>query len=409
MKKSLKRIAVLLVIALLAPIILPSVPLMKGLTSTDVYAATAKAKIGNSKATTGISGTPEYLYIENRNDNATYSYISKDKKIATVDKYGYIKGVKKGTTTITVSEKYKGKTKTVGKVTVKVVGAKLVTKELEVGAGSYAKGIVIQYLNSKANYKFKSSDSTAVTVDESGFVMGKKIGSANISISETYKGKTTKLGSVKVTVAGASVSEDTKDVNVGVNSKSYLTGIIDINNQNYKAIYTAESADSSIISGETVTDTEMEEQYFVLKAAAVGTTTLTVYEEFEGEKKSIGTVNITVKEIQVEDFEFYSEDLDEKDGLPTIEYYLDDEYPDWSKLRDLFDTNPYNATTPITYVSSNEGVVKVDSDSKVTPVAAGTAKITVSCGKFTYDIQIVVKESEDSDSDEEYDEEEWDY
>jgi uncharacterized protein YjdB len=406
MKKLLKRIAVLLVIALIAPVVLPSIPLLKGLSSTDVYAATQKASLENKKATVGISSTPEYIYINNSNEDASYTFKSNDKKIATVNKYGDIKGVKKGSTTITVSEKYKGKTKTVGKVAVKVVGAKLITKELQVGANSYAQWIVIDYLNSKATYKFKSSDNKIATVDESGFVMGLKTGSADISISETYKGKTAKLGTVKVTVAGASISEDSKDVNLGVNSETALTGLISIENQNYEAEYTAESADTSIVTCESVTDPDTSEKSFVLKGAAVGTTTLTVYENYQGDKKALGTVNVTVKEIQVEDFTFYSDDLDTENGVPTITYYLDDLSPDWSSLQYLFEISPYNATTPVTCVSDKETVVKVDNDGNVTPVGEGTAKISVSCGKFTYDIQVIVKKSEDTDS-EDYEYEEY--
>ena len=202
MKNLLKRIAVLLVIALLAPVVLPSVPMLNGLSNVEVYAASKSASVNLDSATIGIASSPEYIYIDNEKADAKYTITSKDKKIAKVNKYGEIIGVSLGKTTVNITEKYKGKVKTVGKVSITVVGPKFDAKEISIGVND-RRGIPIIYYNNKAKYTYKSSDSSIVKLDKYGLATGLKWGSADISVTETYKGKTTELGSIKVSVVPA--------------------------------------------------------------------------------------------------------------------------------------------------------------------------------------------------------------
>lgn len=390
MRKSFKRISVLLVIALLVPLILPCVPTMKGLTGTEVYAASKNASINIKKATVGVNSSPQYLYIRNAKTGAKYTMTSKNKKIATVKKDGYdavINGISKGKTTITVTEKYKGKTKNVGNVAVTVVGAKFENKELTLGVGN-EKGI-IDYYNPKAKYTFKYSDSSIVKIDKKGAAVGLKLGTTTVSVTESYKGKTTDLGSMKITVAPASIDQNTK-YSIYLNSYASTYDLLEyanIINFNDDAIYTAISADPTIVEVANLTSTDGQ-KYEVLNGLKTGSTTITINEEYDGVKNVLGTVAITIIENPVESFKLF----DEEDA--TQEYYLDDEYSGSRDLSELFDVVPYETTTPITYVSSNNNIVKVDNKGNVTPVSVGTAKITVSCGSFTQDINVIVGKSE---------------
>lgn len=130
---------------------------------------------------------------------AKLSYKTSNKKIATINNKGNIKGRKAGTTKITITAK-KSKYKTVKKtITVKVVkrNQKITASNVSV---HYKKG---RYLGAKAKtgLTYKSSNRAVVSVNSKGYIVGKKVGTAKIYItakaSGTYK-KATKTVVVKV-------------------------------------------------------------------------------------------------------------------------------------------------------------------------------------------------------------------
>ena len=130
---------------------------------------------------------------------AKLSYKTSNKKIATIDNKGNIKGRKAGTAKITITAK-KSKYKTVKKtITVKVVkqNQKITASNVSV---YYKKG---RYLGAKAKtgLTYKSSNRAIVSVNSKGYIVGKKVGTAKIYItakaSGTYK-KATKTVVVKV-------------------------------------------------------------------------------------------------------------------------------------------------------------------------------------------------------------------
>lgn len=89
--------------------------------NTNVYSA-GKAKISVKKLSM-YAGQKKTIVIKNKNLRAKYSYVSKNKKIAKVNKKGKVTAIKKGSTKITVKETLKGSKKArklgVVKVTVK--------------------------------------------------------------------------------------------------------------------------------------------------------------------------------------------------------------------------------------------------------------------------------------------------
>lgn len=468
MKKNFRRIAVLLIITLLAPVFLSFIPSIGLLSEARVSAAEAKAKLVTTKVIVGINSSPEYIYIENYDENANYSYSSANKKIATVNEYGAIRGVATGKTTVAVTEtldgketklgnvsvsvvnaaflekeinvglnsenylfigyqnfdakytyksanpkiakvdqygtitgialgkttisatqSYKGKSSKVGSITVNVVKASLAYKEQEVPIGSFGSTYVaLQYMNNKASYKYTSADTKIAKVDQYGCITGIKEGTTTISVSETYNKKTVKIGSVKIKVAGASIIPEYSSIEIGLNSSNYVTDIIFMKNMNWDAVYTCEAADSSIVTADYV-DNDWGDKIFKVMGTALGKTTLTVYEEYNGVKKKIGTVDVTVKEFPVTSFIFNEYNFEEKDGVFFRSYINGYDYS-WDSLKYSFYIEPYNATTPITFTSSDEAVIKVDKDGIVTTAGEGTATITAACGDFTLQFQATV-------------------
>jgi lysophospholipase L1-like esterase len=78
--------------------------------------------------------------------------------------------------------------------TVATVKAK---ETLRVGATTT---IVINNKVAKATYSFQNSATKVVTVDKKGTITGKKVGTASITVKQTYNSKTTVVGTVEVTV-----------------------------------------------------------------------------------------------------------------------------------------------------------------------------------------------------------------
>ena len=86
---------------------------------TDSAQAAKKASLKTKKITVK-AGKTKKIVIKGKVKKATYSFKSKNKKVATVSKAGLVKGKKAGKTTVTVTQTLKKKKSTIGKVTVTV-------------------------------------------------------------------------------------------------------------------------------------------------------------------------------------------------------------------------------------------------------------------------------------------------
>ena len=166
-------------------------------TTVMVEAATKKLtlNVANKNVYVGISAK---LNVKTTK-GAKLSYKTSNKKIVTVDGKGNIKGRKAGTAKITVTAK-KSKCKTVKKtITVKVLkqNQKITASNVSI---YYKKGRSLR-AKAKTRLTYKSSNSSVVSVNSKGYILGKKVGTAKIYItakeSSVYK-KTTKTVVVKV-------------------------------------------------------------------------------------------------------------------------------------------------------------------------------------------------------------------
>lgn len=93
---------------------------LTSMAGTEVQAAKkAKAKLAKTKLTVKVGKTVT-IKLKKKLKKAKYTYVSKNKKIATVSKKGKVKGVRKGSAKITVTEKVGKKKYNVGTVKVTV-------------------------------------------------------------------------------------------------------------------------------------------------------------------------------------------------------------------------------------------------------------------------------------------------
>ena len=142
---------------------------------------------------------------------ARLSYKTSNKKIATVNSKGVIKGKKAGTVKITITAK-KSKYKTVKKtITVKVYRQKqkITASNVKLTTGQR------RNLGAKARTRlsYKSSNPKIVTVDKKGNLTAKKTGTAKIKITASASGTYNKASrTITVTVVKKSIPKQTESV-----------------------------------------------------------------------------------------------------------------------------------------------------------------------------------------------------
>lgn len=194
-KKSKRFLALLLAFGLTVP---SSTGLVEPVSMVStVQAATNKLTLKASNKNIYV-GSSAKLNVK-ATKGAKLTYRTSNKGIVTVDSKGNIKGRKAGTAKITVTAS-KAKRKSVKKViTVKVVkqNQKITASNVSV---YYKKGRSLR-AKAKTGLTYKSSNSSVVSVNSKGYILGKKVGTAKIYItakeSSVYK-KTTKTVVVKV-------------------------------------------------------------------------------------------------------------------------------------------------------------------------------------------------------------------
>ena len=135
----------------------------------------------------------------------TYQYSVKDKKILKV-KDDVIYPQKKGKTTLTVKVKKNGKSKTLGTITVKITDKDAILNRDEIKIGyikneEYPIKHYIKFYHPKATYTCKISDTSVVTYNKKTQKLKLKgTGKTTITIYEKYKGRTRKVGKMKIEI-----------------------------------------------------------------------------------------------------------------------------------------------------------------------------------------------------------------
>lgn len=144
----------------------------------------------NKTSLTLMTGKTATLKATTTPSNAKVSWKSSDTSVAKVNSSGKITAVSKGKATITASFKYNGKTyKATCAVTVKIPSIKLNKTEATVYTGSSI-ALTATTTPDTVEVKWKSSNTSVAKVSSSGRVSGVKAGTAKITATFTYGGKT---------------------------------------------------------------------------------------------------------------------------------------------------------------------------------------------------------------------------
>ena len=197
MKKILSTIALALSLVLATPVVLPQTAVVAQAAAEVNFSWEYWSGLGiNATTRIEVSGAPS---------KAKITYSSNKKSVATVSSKGVVKGVSLGKAKITVKQTYKGKTKKLKTLTVQVRNAEisdydddwieaqsgLISTQNPVYMSDY---YVLFFKNPKAKYTYYT-DSKDLVMDKNGKVTEvKNSGEAEITVKETYKKKTRKVG-----------------------------------------------------------------------------------------------------------------------------------------------------------------------------------------------------------------------
>lgn len=245
----------------------------------------------------------------NKKANKKVTYKSANKKIATVNKKGQVKGVKVGKTKITVTSTKNKKKKATIKVVVKKAAVKKVKLNakkatLAVGAKKTLKATVTPKKNVSKKIAWSSSKKKIATVSAKGVVKGKKEGTATIT-AKAADGSG-KKATCKVTV-GAGIKDVTvpnsRIVRVSLTSAKALTAA-DFTVQNKKTPNGAYNTSEGV---EKIVTTD-------------GGKTYDVQLDNVSEIMSYSYVKVTVSALKVDRTkEVYVGDIPEKDSYSTTD------------------------------------------------------------------------------------------
>lgn len=302
----------------------------------------------------------KYLNAAVRDSNGkliTYSltYSSNDTSIVTVDEHGNISAVGEGVANITIvfNGQYEyAPSKTYAIVTV-TTGESSIDVESDVEIILEKRTSLNAKLNHEGALNYTSSNPDIVTVDQRGYVYGKKIGEANITI--TYD------GSEKYNPCTETVKVKVSRIPTTIDVEKTFAWVID-GNGTINAILNPQKAGKLNFTSNDESIIKVGNNGNVT-AVGVGKTTITI--SYDGNDKylpSNETIEVTV----------YSSNIPTSIEVnKTIDLFVDDVVDIGAVL------NPSNAGK-LNYTSSNSDVVSVDENGKITAKKVGEATITVS-------------------------------
>jgi hypothetical protein len=393
-------------------------------TSDQTVAAATVASLNTTELTIGLGSYGSSLIyfhkiedkykvtIEGANKNASYSFSSSNKSIVTVKKSkngttGYLTGIKAGTATITCKQTLNGETTTVGKTKVTVekssVRATATADRLTIGTGTLGNWVnepicdfdyripdaKYTYTSNSSNFKIKDKKYDEVGAGEGYFgyaqtYTAKKAGTYTITVKETYKKKTRKVGTFKVHVLDFKIVDNyTIEPNETVQA-SYM-----LKNQKRGMNYYFEGDGFDAFKKNKNSIVYFTEEYgdVIINGVKEGTAKINVYEgSSESNKKLVGSFTITVANTYIT---FYN-----KKHLT----YVGNEYSSiYMRTSSNVDVND------ITITPSDNTLVSIDKGEKsgslkrwnINALKKGTVTIVAKYGDLEISGTITIYETED--------------
>lgn len=302
-----------------------------------------------------------------------FTWTSSDPSVATVDEKGVIKGLKEGTTVITVTSSNGITTTCVVTVTKNIIDVDKIVldsnkKTLKVGDVDQIIAKVEPENATEREIIWSSSDSSIVEVDSKGVITGLKPGTATV-IAKTKDGKVKSTCTVTIeSIPVSNITLNPTSVSITEGTSAQIVAIVEPENATDQTL-TWTSSDQEVV---TVDSTGK------ITGLKPGTSTITAKTK-DGKVKATCTVTITAIIIPVENIvlnpsEFTITTRGFQQIIATVE--------------------PDNATDrEIIWTSSDTSVATVDSTGKVSGVNPGTVTITAKTkdGKVKSTVTVTVE------------------
>ncbi|MCM1309108.1 MAG: Ig-like domain-containing protein [Butyrivibrio sp.] len=231
---------------------------------------------------------------------------------------------------------------------------------------------------------WSSSDTSVATVDANGKVTFANVsGTKTVTITAAAKADATVKATVDfnveelvidVPVTGVTISEETLELTKG--DTADLTVAVTPEDASLKTV-TWESADEDVAT----VDSDGH-----VTATGVGTTTITV-KTVDGAKTAVCEITVNAPKATA-----VSVSVDET-AIDKLDMTVGDTATLTAKAE------PDDAVQSFTFESSDEAVVTVDANGKLTAVAAGTAKITIAADGAKAEIEVTVEVKKDGSLD----------
>lgn len=424
MKKILSTIALALSLVLATPAVLPQTAVVAQAAAEVNFSWEYWSGLGiNATTRIEVSGAPS---------KAKITYSSNKKSVATVSSKGVVKGVSVGKAKITVKQTYKGKTKKLKTLTVQVRNAKIdksnyVEGDLWIGAqpGWVSKNNpvdvseynVLSFKNPKAKYTYYT-DNKDLVMDENGKATEvKNSGVAEITVKETYKNKTRKVGTFSLILKDPEyVGEDTLKIYQGQkeNVSDYISacGVVGIycNDEDFtdeEALknFALENEDgANPVKADDVLELVNDEDGYwdyeikgknpgIRYAAMLQYNYLT--QKYD---KVFARFKIEVVDTSKANKISFPWDDDEEDN-PSYVFRLDEDDTDYVSV--YLDTKYYSGSYQVTSSDPNVVTAEMDDDSiKLKGISGGTATVTLKVNGAERAFKVQVDGYDDDDWDE---------
>lgn len=280
-------------------------------------------------------------------------------------------------------------------------GATLSTKKVTIGIGKQTtQSFTIKNKVKNATYSYQSSDKKILKVDsKKGILTGVKAGTAKVTVKQTLKKKTTKVGTVTIKVVQTkAIASKLKKYTYGIETVSF-----DLNQFatyiNPDATYQLVSSNKAIAAN--VTLTKSKKFAGKIKILKKGTITVTIKETYKKKTRTLGNFTIQANEPTFNTAKFLNTygvvDLDaEFEPLKFMDYTqgvnMDDYWVESGDV-DILEVDSYNlvrsvqeGTTNLSIYKGEKMLTSVSVTVKyvpVTAVKASKASISIYMGETT--------------------------